>query len=101
MLLDACYRNIAGVQRLAHCRAAGQSLEKQRAATGKWIKYLGAGDIRREPVEQGLTHPVRGRAQAWSIGEAQLSAAPFTTDDAQLIHTVMHVVDGFFRASGH
>ncbi len=96
MFLDAGYRNVAGIQCLAHCCATGQSLEKQRAATGKWVEHLGPGDIRREPVEQGFTDSVRRWTQAWRIREAQLSAAPFTADDAQLIHTVMYVVNRFF-----
>ena len=98
MLLEAGHRHVAGIQRLGLGRATGQRLQEQRTAAGERVQHLGAADVRCEPVEQGFTHTVRRRAQAHHVGEAQLAAAPFAANDAQLAHTVMHVVDGFFRA---
>ncbi|MNH29551.1 hypothetical protein D3C79_897890 [compost metagenome] len=101
MLLEAGHRKAAGVQCLAHGGATGQGFEKQRAAAGERIEHLGARDVGGEPVEQGFPHPVRRRAQARSVREAQLATAPFAANDAQLVHAVMHVAGRFFRMSSH
>ena len=98
VLLEAGHRHVAGVQRLALSRATGQRLQEQRTAASERVQHLGPANVRREPVEQGFAHAVWRRAQAHDVGEAQLAAAPFTANDAQLAHTVMHVVDRFFRA---
>ncbi|MNG14532.1 hypothetical protein D3C84_982920 [compost metagenome] len=103
MLLQAGNRQAAGVQCLAHGCATGQGFEKQRAAAGERVKHLGPGHVGREPVEQGFAHAVWRRAQARGVREAQATAAPLAADDAQLVHAVVDVVNGFLgtRWTGH
>jgi len=38
-----------------------------------------------QPVEQGFAYPVRGGAQAFDIGESQLTATPLAANDAQAV----------------
>lgn len=65
-------------------RTARQRLETQRAAAGEQIQAAAAGNDVAQPVEQCLAHPVGSGAQALDAGEGELSAAPLSTDDAQL-----------------
>ena len=63
--------------------AARQRFQTQRPGAGKQVQTIGAGQNRIEPIEQGLAHPVTGRAQPLHIGNRQFAAAPAATDDAQ------------------
>jgi len=62
----------------------GQRFQPQGAAAGKRVQAMPASDCRRQPVEQGLAHPVGCRPQALRCGKTQFPAAPFTADNAQL-----------------
>src|SRR5690606_21291673 len=58
--------------------------EEQGAAAGEQVQHPRARHVGGQPVEQGLAHPVRRRAQAGAVGEAEATAAPVAGDDAQL-----------------
>ena len=61
------------------------SLEPECAATREQIKTVLSVQLLPEPVEQGLSHAVRRRAEAECIRKAQHAAAPLPGVDADLI----------------
>src|SRR5690554_868776 len=67
--------------------AAGQGLQRQCSAAGEQVQAAGAFHAEAQPVEQGLTDPVRGRPQARLLDEGETAAAPLAGDDAQLAGT--------------
>lgn len=62
--------------------APGQRFKTQYAAAGKQVEAVPACQVERQPVEQGLAGTGWCRADAASIGEAQLAASPVATNDA-------------------
>src|SRR5579871_4835640 len=64
-------------------RPARERFQAQRTAAGEQVEAARAGQLRREPVEQGLAHAVRRRPDVCIRREAQLPAAPAAADDAQ------------------
>ena len=75
-------------------RAARCGLEPERSRTSEEIETAGGGDVLAQPVEQGLAHPVRGRAQR--PGHRQHPAAPAAGNDAHDASRcrAFHVGDG-------
>ena len=64
-------------------RSPGQGLEAQRAAAGEQVQAPTAGQMERQPVEQGFPGTGRGRADAAGIGKTQLATAPVAANDAE------------------
>ena len=93
------HRGGVQVQRQGLTGATRQGFEKQRAAAGERVEDPGARHIGGNPVEQGFAHPVRGRAQAGAVGEAETTAAPVTGDDAQLARAAMCLGRGGVRSA--
>lgn len=57
-------------------RAAGQGFDSQSAAAGEQIEAARANQVRLQPVEQGFTNAVCGRAQARCVRDRQSTPAP-------------------------
>src|SRR5690606_31284966 len=76
--------------------ATGQRFQRQCAAAGEQVEAAAAFDVHAQPVEQGFTHPVGGGAQARLFGETETSAAPLSSNDAQLTFAGL----GLFHSSG-
>jgi hypothetical protein len=65
--------------------AARQRLQPQGAGPGEQVQTSSPRGVVLQPIEQGLAHTVRRRAQALHIGELHPAPAPCPRDDADRV----------------